>query len=79
MNVLDGRAAECAVMKEPSPLQRRLAFPEGHQGLGETQQRALCVAEVPVEPANLVILTVGVLLPRWLCPISSPANSMGTP
>ncbi len=33
----------------------------------------------PIDPGDLVVLAVGVVVARWVRPISSPASSIGTP
>ena len=76
--VLDIRTGR-KTLEEAPPMQHRMLLAEGDQPARELEQVTLLVVQIPIEPADLVVLAVGVVVPCWVRPISSPASSVGTP
>ena len=61
-DVLDVRAADRPAQEELPALEDRLAPPDEDQLAGEFQELLLPVVQVPVEPGQLVVLAVGVVV-----------------
>ena len=62
-NVLDVRAANRPADEKLAALKDRLGHPDEDQLFGEFQELLLAFVEVPVEPGELVVLAVGVVVP----------------
>ena len=61
------------------PPENRMVASEANQVFGEFEQLILFFIALPIEPADLVVLTVGVVISLWVRPNSSPPQSIGTP
>src|SRR5437764_857540 len=46
----------------PPPPQYRVALPQRDEALGERKQITLLIVQVPVEPANLIVLTIRIVV-----------------
>src|SRR5690242_20161941 len=60
--VLDVRAVYTAALKELPASKDRMSRPEHDQSAGEGEKRLLSIREVPIEPADIIVLTVGVVI-----------------
>src|SRR3970282_1827825 len=61
-DVGDASALRRAALKELAALQRGLLAPERNQGAGEVEDLRLAGGDPPVEPGQLVVLAVGVVV-----------------
>ena len=57
--------------------QDRVRLAQRHEAADEPVEWA--TSPRPVDPADRVVLAIGVVVAAWLLPISSPASSIGTP
>ena len=53
--------------------------PLANERLHEAVETSVCLEERPVEPADLVVLAVDVVVPRWVRRTSSPISNIGVP
>src|SRR5205823_5052840 len=60
--ILDIRAGQEQALEVAAPAQHRVVAAKRDHSTRELQQRALLLVQVPVEPAELVVLTVPVVV-----------------
>src|SRR5687768_5015610 len=62
LDVVDMAAMHAAALEELAPVQRRVRVADLDEPTRKLQQRPTVVAEPPVDPADLVVLAVGVVV-----------------
>src|SRR5690606_16775891 len=61
-DVFNPRAANGPADEELAALEHRLAIPDMHAAAHELEERLLALIQVPVEPCQLVVLAVGIVV-----------------
>src|SRR5215207_4079619 len=61
--VLDRRAADLPSLEEAGAAKTGMGVAHGDQVAGELEERALALVQVPVDPTDLIVLGVDVVIP----------------
>ena len=67
VDVLVVRAGDGLALEEVLPMENGMVAPQGDDALSEGQKLAVGIGQIPVNPADFVILTVGVVAPLLGC------------
>ncbi len=62
VEILDLRTTDAAALKEPASPEHRMFLSERDEAPREGEERLLRLAQLPVDPADFVVLTIGIVV-----------------